>query len=55
MKQLYKYSFIQILTKEQLLKFDYNNYSIKQIESIGEDVYSVEVLAKGAFIDRLQY
>lgn len=55
MKQLYKHGFIKIFTKEQLLNFNYSDYTIRQIENIGADIYSVEVLAKGQCINTLQY
>ena len=55
MKQLFKYGLIKILTKEQLLNFDYKDYTIRQIENIGEDIYSVEMLAKNKCINTLQY
>ena len=55
MKQLYKYGVIKILTKEQLLNFDYANFTIRQIENIGEDIYCVESLSKSQFIDILRY
>ena len=55
MKQLYKYGTIKILTEKDLNNFNYNDYFIKQIENIGENVYAVEVLERGQYIDRLQY
>ena len=55
MRQLYKYSSIKILNKEELNSFDYQNYSIKQIEILSEDLYCVEILSKSSYIDILHY
>lgn len=55
MKQLYKYGNIKVLTEDELKKFNYDNYFIKQIENIGYNIYAVEVLKRGEFIDTLKY
>lgn len=55
MKRLFKYGRIEILSSEQLKNFNYNDFLIMQIENIGENIFVVEVLEKGNYIDRLSY
>lgn len=55
MKQLYKYGFVKIKTAEQLKNFNYDEYEIRQIEQIGENLYAVEILAQTAYKDILHY
>ena len=55
MKQLYKHGCIKIKTTEELKTFNYREFQIKQIEQIGENLYAVEILEKGQYIDILRY
>lgn len=55
MKQLYKNSFIQVMTIEELKNFNYDNFEIRQIEQIGENFYAVEILGIAQYKDILHY
>lgn len=55
MKRLFKYGKIKILNSEQLKNFNYNDFSIMQIENIGENIFAVEVLESGNYINILTY
>ena len=55
MKKLYKNSDIEIWDSDRLKRFNYDNFSIMQIEQIGENLYAVEILSNRRCIDRIYY
>lgn len=55
MRKLYKNSAIEIWNSDRLKRFNYDDFRIMQIEQIGDNLYSIEILSNRSCIDRIYY